>query len=158
MIICGFIKDSLHPKAKASFPPEVELLDFTGNEFAYWQAIYERWTGEEDIIVLEQDIEITPDVISSFENCERLWCTFEFDAIWRPHPSAESEPRVIRDALGCARFRAEAQRRTPMTGPWSQKIPWRILDRHMSVLLRVHGMEPHVHGKVRHHHSYTDIM
>ena len=63
------------------------------------------WNGRTDLVLVEQDVEITADVLPAFAACPSPWCTFGY-AIWPPwSPSL--------DACGCARYSARLQREFP---------------------------------------------
>jgi hypothetical protein len=157
--MCGYAGDGLQPETKealAKFAPDAELLDFTGDDYAYWHAIKERWTGDEDLVIIEQDIVITESTIPSFEACDQEWCSFGYIAV--PHLGRVSA------CLGCTRFAAKIQREHPLSGitgiPWAKEktdIPWVSIDVTIGTLLGNSGFRPHDHGDVEHLHDYSSI-
>lgn len=149
-IICGYANDGLRPETRESlekFAPGVELLDFSGDDFAYWNAIKERWTGEEDLVTIEQDMVITEDTIPSFEKCDRLWCSFGYETV--PYAGR------VNACLGCTKFSAELQRQFPI-GVFNKDLYWCEIDINIGRHLYLHGnsLTPHDHGDVQHLHEY----
>ena len=107
-VLGDFNQHGLYPstaRALAAFAPGAELVDVSGDEYGYWHQIRARWTGEQDLVLVEQDVEITADVLPAFAACPSPWCTFSYEL--RPGwvPST--------DACGCARYRAQLQRDVP---------------------------------------------
>jgi hypothetical protein len=102
-VLCAYT--DLYPATKealARYAPETEFVDVSGDDYAYWRAITGRWTGEDDLLVVEHDIEIHDQVIPQLEACEEPWCTFPY-RLWRPDAWCYA-------SLGCTRFSAELQR------------------------------------------------
>jgi hypothetical protein len=131
----------------------------TGDNYAYWGAIRDRWTGERDLIIVEQDIEIGPDMITTMQSCRQDWCCYAY-------PIFRTKVR-LRVGLGCIKISAAAQRRIP-----AEKIAegfdtcaacrgkgcWWHLDGRVAAMLKKYGFFPHVHGDVTHHHDYDTGM
>lgn len=155
-ILCCTV--SPHEKAMealAKYAPQAEVIDVTGDNYAYWDNIRERWTGERDLIIIEQDIEITEATISSMESCSQDWCCYAY-------PIFRTKIR-LRVGLGCIRISAAAQRKiTPEKIAESftdcaqcrGKGCWWHLDGRIATMLKRGGFFPHVHGDVIHHHDY----
>jgi hypothetical protein len=150
----------MHPaaaEALAAFAPQAELVDVTGDEHAYWREIRSRWTGEQDLIIIEQDIEIAEGVIESMAACDRDWCCYAY-RIFRTKVR-------LRDGLGCTKFSAAIQRKVnarhiaegfALCKNCKGQGCWYHLDCRISGLLRQEGCKPHVHGDVTHHHAYDE--
>ena len=153
-----FCPVSPHPAAVAAleaYAPQAEVVDVSGDNYAYWNAIRERWTGERDLVIIEQDIEIGPDTIRTMEQCAQDWCCYAY-------PIFRSRVR-LRVGLGCVKISAAAQRKVP-----AEKIAegfgtcaacrgkgcWWHLDGRIAHMLKRAGFFPHVHGDVTHHHDY----
>lgn len=127
----------------SKFIPGCEYVDMTGSTYNYWKEVCKRWTGEETLIVLEQDLEFTAEVLPSFESCSKPWCTFAYNVY-------ETEETIF--SLGCAKFTAEAQRMfTPKRIGHGNLDVWIYSDFHDL------GIEPHVHGHLNHLHDYSDL-
>lgn len=153
-----FCSVSPHPAALAAierFCPDAELLDVSGDNYAYWRAIRSRWTGERDLIIIEQDIEIGPDTVASMESCKQDWCCYAY-------PIFRTKVR-LRVGLGCTKISAMAQRIIQVAAieegfatcaACRGKGCWWHLDGRISHLLKRAGYFPHVHGDVLHHHDY----
>ena len=160
-ILLGYTPDGLHPETAecvANLLPGAERVDVSGDTFAYWRAVEERWTGDDDLMVIEQDIVIHDQVLPQFGECPGDWCTFAY-------PIFNSGQRLIQ-GLGCARFSAALQRKVPaaefltdgrIAHPDGEGVPWEFLDLVIANRLRTgHGLKPHVHEPdVTHLHDYT---
>lgn len=153
-IICGYADDGLRPETRASilrYAPDTEFLDFTGDDFAYWKAIKERWTGKEGLVVIEQDMVITEEIISSFRSCDKDWCSFGYTAA--PHHGR------VTACLGCTKFSAALQRELDLsTVNNGVDISWPEIDVNLAVALELHKFRPHDHGEVTHLHEYMPVM
>ena len=100
-VICLY--NRLHPltvQAIERHAPQTEFVDTSGSDFAYWEAIAKRWTGEEDLMLIEHDVEIHAQVVPQFTACPEWWCHF-------PYPYRGGLTAM---ATGCTRYRAELQR------------------------------------------------
>ena len=147
-----------HPDAVAAiarYAPQAEQPDVTGNKYAYWREISARWTGEADLIIIEQDIEIAADTIASLEDCPEPWCVFAY-------PIFRRKIR-LRVGLGCTKISAAAQRQVTaraiaegfaLCRDCKGAGCWWHLDGRVSAMLKHAGYAPHVHGDVIHHHDY----
>ncbi len=148
MKVACFYAD-LHPATKLSVWRHcllgVEFVDTSADDGAYWRAICERWDTGHDLVFIEQDIEIGPGMLETFEECPGQWCAYDYHA----------EPAGT-GPLGFTRFRAALQHHvtTARISPdgyrhWAQVAP------RMHDTIRRHGYEaPHIHGIVQHHHDY----
>ena len=162
-ILLGYTDEGLHPDtaARMAAVPGVEMVDVSADDFAYWRALEERWTGDCDLLVVEQDMVIHDQVIPQLEACPGDWCTFGY-------PIFNSAQRLIQ-GLGCTRFSAALQRKVPaaefaadgalrhITEPGLSGVPWQFLDLVIAERLRVgHGLRPCVHAPdVEHRHDYS---
>ena len=102
-VLCAY--SNLRPrtrKALEQYAPQADFVDVSGDDLAYWRAICERWTGEDDLLVVEHDIEIHDQVIPEFEACGEPWCSFAYK-LWEPDVWCYN-------ALGCTKFSAALQR------------------------------------------------
>lgn len=149
-ILCCYA--NLHPVTAisiAEFAPQAEMIDVIWDNFAYWREIATRWTGKEDLMTLEQDMEITEEIIPSFEECPEPWCLYEYQG--------PPNKGILRYSLGCTRFRKEFQQRFPreLFVPDDKQLDWIRVDVRISyVLVNMNGIEPHIHGRVNHLHEY----
>lgn len=151
-----------HPDAMAAlkkYAPQAALVDVTGDNYAYWNAIRERWTGERDLIIVEQDIEVGPEMVSTMESCKQDWCCYAY-------PIFRTKVR-LRVGLGCTKVSAVAQRKIPVgkiaegfetCAACRGKGCWWHLDGRVAHMLKRAGFFPHVHGDVKHHHDYDTGM
>lgn len=149
-------------KAVRQFAPEAEFVETKGL-FGYNRAIASRWTGKDDLIVIEGDKEITADTIPSFEICDEPWCTYECAVFPEPYT------RITTIGLGCTKFSAACQDQISVDDfcrpdyPMRIECPdcfgvgcWRYLDTRIAtaILSKCVAFSPHVHGRIAHHHEY----
>jgi hypothetical protein len=148
-----------HPKAEPSiraYAPTADLVDVTGDNFAYWREIRSRWTGEQDLVLIEQDIEIPEGGVEEMLACEHDWCAYAY-TIFRTK-------QRLRYGLGFTKFSAHAQQLVnarriaegfALCSMCKGQGCWYHLDGRITELLRTEGgLKPHVHGDVTHHHDY----
>jgi hypothetical protein len=148
-IICCYTE--LHPLAEGSllaYAPGTEFIRMAG-PYAYRDAIRQHWTGVRDLVVIEQDIQITDRVIPSFrKRCRHDWCVFSYQG-----PPANGH---LYRSLGCTKFSAKLQREHPFESFNTDAMTWKFVDVQIAALLWYeHKISPHVHGHVTHHHDYA---
>jgi hypothetical protein len=148
-----------HPQAMTAleaYAPQAELVDVKDDKFGYWREISARWTGERDLVLIEQDIEISEDTIRSLEECDQDWCVFAY-------PIFRSQSRLIH-GLGCTKVSTFAQRLATaeliadgfyLCAACHGEGCWWHLDGRITEVLRGRGFLPHVHGDVTHLHDYS---
>jgi hypothetical protein len=145
---------SLHPKTVRSvteYAPGVQFIDTSGDPMDYCRVLNARWGTGADLVTIEQDIEITPDVIPSFRRCKRSWCTFSYQG---PPPLG-----YLYHGLGCTRFSVALQAKVPFSSFVTDgDIEWFHLDKIISRILLDLNIIPHVHGHLCHNHSYGGTM
>jgi hypothetical protein len=73
------------------------LVDVSRSFTAYWETIASVW-GQADLMLIEHDIVIRPEVPAEFDACPNPWCLYPY---WRGG--------WMDNALGCTRFRKELQ-------------------------------------------------
>lgn len=151
-----------HPeavRALEAYVPQAEVIDVTGDNYAYWREIRERWTGEQDLIIIEQDIEVREDTIPVMEECKQDWCCYAY-------PIFRTKVR-LRVGLGCIKISAAAQRKISpeaieegfeTCAQCRGKGCWWHLDGRIAHMLKRFGFFPHVHGDITHHHDYEQGM
>ena len=147
-----------HPDAMAAlakYAPQAEIVDVSEDNFAYWREISARWKGERDLIIIEQDIEISADTVRELEECDQDWCCFAY-------PIFRTKVR-LRLGLGCTKISAAAQRKVTARAvadgfttcaTCKGQGCWWHLDGRVARMLKRGGFFPHVHGEVIHHHDY----
>lgn len=134
---------------------ETEFVHTGGDEFAYWRAIADRWSGRSPLMVVEGDMVVPRGAPESFARCEKAWCTYAYTVNQGGYIRAAERVRLAYDALGIAKFSAGAQLDVPFVG----RTGWRRLD----VTVRDYFtavvnprlppgqyVYPHVHGVARH--------
>lgn len=144
-VLCAFT--DLHPKTVTALRTlamprcPVDVVCVAHNEFGYRDAIADRWTGDEDLVLIEHDIEISDDVLPSFEGCDGPWCTFAYQ-----HMTLDN---WLDRGLGCVRFSAALQRAIPFGKCLASPAPvpgsWRHLDGQIAATLETAGHDRHVH-------------
>jgi hypothetical protein len=164
-VICAYAGE-IQPKTEeaiAKFAPETEYVEMHGL-YGYGEAIASRWDGSSDLVIIEHDNEITVEVMPSFTSCDRLWCVYAYDIFPAPHTF------VMDHGLGCTRFSAELQKVVSVEEfirPDWDFLPkcrrcdgagcWATLDSRIFIAMMTRGIEQHIHGKIPHHHGYTDV-
>lgn len=136
--------------ALGRYIPEHELEPvYTGvDDYSYWIQLFGRWYGDEDLMVVEQDIEIHKGVYEELKDCPEPWCCFWY----KGPPVHEAKCASLVNCLGCTKFSAEIQLETRK---WIQRPGnWDTVDQQVCRLMKMAGLDPHVHGQVRHHHMY----
>jgi hypothetical protein len=172
VLACYAIIDPRSRAALSACAPQAELV-YTGDcDIAYWQAIADRWTGAESLVIIEQDNEITADVLPSFAACPEPWCCYAYrtpaydispDDEWRNllrrYPATERpvDNAVVTTSLGCTKFSAELQCRVAHRAISTEPLPWDVIDTTIALRLIEAGYRPHVHGEILHHHERETI-
>lgn len=145
-ILCCYA--NLHPataQAVEDFAPTAEFVDVSGNSLAYWQAIKSRWTGEQDLVIIEQDIAITADVIPTFERCNDNWCVYAF--------KGPAHIGYMKHSLGCTKFSARLQRAAP-ANEIASDLTWQFIDVTVARYLDRLNFDSNCHGVLGHYHDY----
>jgi hypothetical protein len=148
----------IHPKTRAALDAHGGRwtpVDVSASHTAYFDALSRLWkVGDEDLIIVEHDVEITDQVVPSFQTCRRPWCTYSY--------ACGADGLSVTDiGLGCVRFTRELRAaipdlmdqvgRTPVLYPHD----WRCIDGPLSSVLGTAGIVHHCHGQVTHHHHYS---
>jgi hypothetical protein len=133
----------------------VDFVDVSGDPRKggltnYWHAIRERWTGEEDLVTIEQDNVVTAETLPSFEACENDWCCYAYGG---PEWVPERSRRMIY-SLGVTKFSASLQRQFPHERIAGDYLAYFLIDERLSTMFRMAGHMPHVHGDSEHLHDY----
>jgi hypothetical protein len=147
-VICCYA-NNFRPETQEAldlYSPDAIRIDTSGAQENYWHAICRYWTGEEDLVIIEQDNVITASVIPSFEACSQDWCTFQYKGLF---PGS-----MLTQSLGCTKFSAALQRRFPHEVIGINMV-WHLIDFRIGKLFHdLHGLECHVHGEIEHLHDY----
>ena len=147
VLACYATMDPRTKLALETYAPHAEIVYVGGGDEDYYEALKERWTGVEDLVNIEQDNEITAEVIPSLENCNRPWCTYAY-----PGPSGFG---LLTSSLGCTKWSAALQRRFSFWELFPYSRYWEFLDMQMASTIQSQAnLLPHVHGKIRHFHDY----
>ncbi len=141
-----------HPaalKALSLYAPDAERVDTSGPQQTYWREICKRWNGTDDLVIIEQDNEITAEVLPSFAACDKDWCTYSYQGLF--------QDATLTRSLGCVKFSAALQRRFPSETIAGPNMVWHLIDFRFGMLFHdLHGLESHVHGSIRHFHDYKN--
>jgi hypothetical protein len=152
------------------YAPNCEYVDTSATIWDYGKAIASRWTGEDDLVVIEDDKEITAEVLPSFANCGHLWCSYSYLVYPPPYQL------MVEIGLGCTRYSAQIQRivdiseflcaddtNLPVCKYCAGKGCWNHLDVRIAKAIRNHQdpktsgiIDVHCHGEVLHHHNYSN--
>jgi hypothetical protein len=138
-------------RALQEHAPQAEIVTIAPLDLmGYWRILNEHWTGTDDLMVIEHDIEIGPDTVTSLETCPHDWCAFGYWLVNPENIEIGRSPRRLIHSLGCTKYSAKAQRLFSLEALDCHR--WDTLDVQIAVrLLPVLG-EPHDHGDVPHHH------
>jgi hypothetical protein len=141
------------------YAPEAEFVKTEG-DYGYFDFLNEQWNGESDLVIIEQDIEITEEVIPSFRDCSEQWCVFSYQG--------PPDMGYLHRSIGCTRFSASLQKEMPILfssnyvrryrpNGFEVQVHWQWIDNFMwAVFAGAKGDKAtsHVHGEVCHRHSY----
>lgn len=123
----------------------VEWVETPGDQ-AYAKLLEERWTGEEDLILVEQDKEIFPGTLPNLMYCDQLWCA----CVYWIHPPPHTNLAI--GGFGATKFSAAIQRQVAVSDFAGDG--WAGIDRRFLDHLKVRGTTPCLHEAVLHHHVY----
>jgi len=159
-VLCCYT--SLHPataEALRRYAPGAELVDVSGAPGMYRRVLREHWDIPADLVIIEHDIEIGAEVLPSFAACAQPWCTYAYHVFPEPHRALTST------GIGCVKFTAAFRRLLP----WDEvtaascRVCGALHQDHHGIDNQIyayadeeHGMKPHVHGEVVHHHVYEE--
>lgn len=102
-VVVPYTKLSWETNVRLVGRPQVEYVDVSDSDTAYFYLLQELWDDARDFIIVEQDIVPTNEVLNSFEGCKHDYCC-------APYPYFGS---AIYAGLGCVRFREGIIRRVP---------------------------------------------
>lgn len=91
-----------NPEVQAAAPPWAEWVEVSGDPLAYWRTMLEHWVPDDDLIVVEHDVVLRPDVLVQFDECPEPWCVFGYADMCH-----EACREAWANMLGCTRFRKE---------------------------------------------------
>lgn len=144
---------TLDPRCRAAlerFAPqaglEVEWVDTAGSLQVYADELEARWTGTEDLIIVEQDKEVHATCLPTLMACPALWCGYTFWINPVPHTA------LVIGGFGVVKFSPQVQRMLPVSefrGDGQVHI-----DRRFELRLQALGHRCCLHGHVLHHHVY----
>src|ERR1700740_1292898 len=152
-VLCCYVKLS-EETAECLNGTDAELvpLDYE-DSWGYLREITNRWNGDEDLIIIEQDMTFTHDQLDELRNCPEPWCAFGYKiGDWRTtfslgftKLSAELRHNWTADEIGKICLSCSACR-----GDW-----WHI-DLHTALTFEEAGYQVHDHGDVGHLHYYKE--
>lgn len=148
---------SLDPRTKSSLdkysPVPVDWVETPtvdhGEEAddCYARALEQRWDGDDDLMLVEQDKEIEAGTLEDMEGCSELWCGYTYWMWPSPHTT------LAVGGFGVVRFSPQIRKFVPVSefeGAWQQGIDRRFYD----TVKERYGAVMHIHGHVVHHHVY----
>lgn len=162
-VICCYTQMEKRSRlALNKYAPQVEMVNTSRSIWAYGEEIAKRWLGEEDLVIIEGDKEITADVLPSFDRCDLPWCNFSSFVF-----VGTAMEREVFTGLGCTKYSAFAQQSIrpddficPDVGYVCKicagKGCWNNLDGRIASALRKCNIDVHIHGRVNHHHDYSE--
>lgn len=119
-------------------------VDVSASDTAYHDLLTRLWAAPDDILIVEQDMAPTDDLISEVEHCDAEWCA-------APYWTASG--KRFETAFGFVRFSASLMERCPgvphLAGAFAELAAparhWRRVDVRWSQALRAVGAVPHIH-------------
>lgn len=172
-IICCY-GSRLQPEAAeaiAKYAPDAEFCQTKGL-YGYCDVIEARWTGTDDLVVIEGDKVITAEVLPSFAACGQPWCASTYKLqTYGYQIGLITAVLEARSGLGCTRFSAALQREVPAEEflhddgllwppcPFCEGAGcWNYLDLRMTEAIQHHGyLVCNGHGSVEHKHEYPRV-
>jgi hypothetical protein len=159
VILVPYVAGMLHPETERMLRlhvPDGTPIDWReigrDDMAGYWRLLAECWQEPGDLITVEHDIGIGPEVVPGFAACPEPYCG-------HPYNAAGS----LLACLGCTRFSAALKAAEPdllevvgeVTGDGLPARDWRRLDVRISDELKRRGCAVHVHEPaVEHFHEY----
>ena len=146
--------------ALSKYAPDTEFYDVTSDERAYGRTIADKWNRGDTLVLIEPDNEITSEVLPSFAACNEPWCTYSYPVFAPPWT------RQCDTGLGCVKFSISLQQDFSFRYYLLEKTCkecgelhdfWGALDFRLNFYLRDRGIEPHIHGEIKHYHPYQAI-
>ena len=121
-------------KALVKWVAPAELVNVTGDDYAYWDLFLRLWREGKPFIIVEHDIVIRPDTVSDLANCGAPWCAYTY------HEEI-GEPVT---GMGCTKF--EPRGRALHTEDLFHDTIWQNVDTTVAGLLTELGWKVHEHG------------
>lgn len=130
----------------STYAPQAQIIPVAqGDVSGAWENYKSLW-GEDDLMVIEQDIILHGDVIPQFEACPEIWCLFPF----------RYTEDWLAEGTGCNRYRREFQEKIPPSAVetvygscWRcegiNPACWAHIDGRLLEAGRKAGFQPHVH-------------
>jgi hypothetical protein len=150
--LCCFYTN-LDPRAEDAlkrFAPQagldIEWVETPGPGMVYADELEKRWTGEDDLIVVEQDKEIHAGTLPSIMTCANYWCACTYWLFPVPHTT------LCTGGFGVTKFSAKVQRLVKVEDFAGEQQAG--IDRRLWDLLVSMGIPVCLHNLVIHHHVY----
>jgi hypothetical protein len=130
----------LHPEVKEALKGQAEFVDVSQSNYAYFDLLERFWGEVEDFCIVEQDILPLAGALQRLEECPASWCTCPYQG--------PPDLGLIRESLGCARFRAELMAQEPDIFTLAEELntrQWYGVDLGLATALKRRGHSVHVH-------------
>ena len=135
-------------KALKKIRRQYHIVDICVNEkIDYDDAVRKVW-GEDNLIIIEQDIVPCVSMVRALGSCVCDWCAYRYQICYVD----DHDPAYwVTHGLGFTKFSLTLQERFPTelwhhAGEWQ----WQNLDCRITGLMVQSGLAPHVHGYVKH--------
>ena len=130
--------------------PGAEFIDTSATPFVYWRTVEANWNSGEDLVIIEQDVELQPGVMNSFQECDQDWCAIPYEV--KTRDGIES---VAIGALGCTRFSAKIQSEVRTRHIVRGDCHWSQDAYKVNTAMRWGGYKLHMHNDIflRHHNA-----
>jgi hypothetical protein len=114
--------------------------------------------GQEDLIIVEQDIVPTLLDLDEIIACPEPYCVFPYAAHWKPVTTLIEWRRGTVKGLGFVKIEKEAQALAPVK-EWEFRTSWRHLDEKIFNAFRRRGWSYHIHERaVKHNHGHGKLV
>jgi hypothetical protein len=151
IVLCCFSDLNVNTARSVKAQAEHAIFeDVSTDPFAYWEAIKGYWTGSEDLMIVEHDVElVSGNEVASFLECGKDWCTYSYPG---PYVGNCTNQTMFGQSLGCTKFSKELQRIVSIREE-PQRL-WTRIDNFLRASVQQSGFVVHNHGVVKHHHGY----
>lgn len=128
---------------------EFDVKDLFVNEKGdYDDALRRVWAINDDLLIVEQDIVPTLELVRDVVACKEPWCTCKYKVSYKDNVL---QPYYLNYGFGFMKYSAKLRRELPVdtwfqVGEWD----WFNLDSRINGELVAKGLEHHSHGEVKH--------
>ena len=144
----------VHDALFKQWPDYGQWLIDPESDYDYGEYVRSEWRGDDDLVIVEQDVVPPPDSIMGLIGCPQPWCAHEVNlgTNW----SARTLSLVKLSRRLQVRWPGLAAAALPRPGSGYPPTHWRSVDQALVRALEFKGLQVHVHQPpARHLHKYT---